>query len=172
MRLSTRSRFAITAMMDLALCEQGRPLPLQDIAQRHHISLSYLEQVFARLRQAGLVVSTRGPGGGYSLGDKAADISVADIVLAIEEDPATDSSEAIANLWDDLRGHMLARMKDITLHSLVVDRLQTGAVVQPKRKAAAPKRAAVSRKPRFTGLRIAAPNSVFALASAQSILLR
>ena len=67
MRLSTRGRFAITAMIDLALREKGYPVPLSDLALRHSISLSYLEQVFAKLRHASLVESTRGPGGGYAL---------------------------------------------------------------------------------------------------------
>lgn len=68
MRLSTKSRFAVTAMIDVALREKSGPVPLSDIAARHQISLSYLEQMFSRLRQHGLVESTRGPGGGYTLG--------------------------------------------------------------------------------------------------------
>ena len=78
MRLSTRGRFAITAMIDLALRQSGTPVPLQDLAQRHRISMSYLEQMFAKLRQHGLVESTRGPGGGYALAHAASAISVAD----------------------------------------------------------------------------------------------
>ena len=81
MRLSTRGRFAINAMIDLALRDRANPVPLADLAQRHHISLSYLEQVFAKLRQHGLVDSTRGPGGGYTLGFRGDAITVADIAL-------------------------------------------------------------------------------------------
>ena len=85
MRLSTRGRFAITAMIDLALRQTATPVPLADLAQRHRISMSYLEQMFARLRQHGLVESTRGPGGGYTLAHAADSISVADIIGAIED---------------------------------------------------------------------------------------
>ena len=85
MRLSTRGRFAITSMIDLALREKAYPVPLSDLALRHGISLSYLEQVFAKLRQHSLVESTRGPGGGYALGFRGDRITVADIIGAIEE---------------------------------------------------------------------------------------
>jgi len=85
MRLSTRGRFAITAMIDLALRDKAYPVPLSDLALRHGISLSYLEQVFAKLRQHSLVESTRGPGGGYTLGFRGDSITVADIISAIEE---------------------------------------------------------------------------------------
>ena len=86
MRLSTRGRFAITAMIDLAMRQSGTPVPLQDLAQRHRISMSYLEQMFAKLRQHGLVESTRGPGGGYALAHAPGSISVADIIGAIEDE--------------------------------------------------------------------------------------
>ena len=89
MRLSTRGRFAINAMIDLALRDRSNPVPLAELALRHHISLSYLEQVFAKLRQHGLVDSTRGPGGGYTLGFRGDAITVADIVTAIEGDTMT-----------------------------------------------------------------------------------
>lgn len=177
MRLSTRGRFAITALMDLALCEPARPLPLQDIAQRHHISLSYLEQIFARLRQAGLVVSTRGPGGGYTLGAAAKDISVADIVLVVEEslDPSEETDPTMP-LWSKLREQMLAHMQDISLHSLVADRLQAGErVVDSRKSGLVPSLKAQSKKlpkPRFGGLRVVAPNSVFALAHAPAAWMR
>jgi Rrf2 family iron-sulfur cluster assembly transcriptional regulator len=78
MRMSTKSRFAVQAMTDLALRERAGPVALAQIATRQGVSLSYLEQLFSRLRRAGLVDSTRGPGGGYSLGRSAADISAAD----------------------------------------------------------------------------------------------
>ena len=84
MRLSTKGRFAVTAMIDLALTEGSGPLPLSNIALRHQISLSYLEQMFSKLRQQGLVESTRGPGGGYMLGQRGDDVTVADIIIAIE----------------------------------------------------------------------------------------
>jgi len=84
MRLSTKSRFAVAAMIDLALREQAGPVPLGSIGERLQISLSYLEQMFSKLRQQGLVDSTRGPGGGYTLARAAQAISVADIIMAVE----------------------------------------------------------------------------------------
>ncbi|HEY0052616.1 MAG TPA: Rrf2 family transcriptional regulator [Caulobacteraceae bacterium] len=85
MRLSTKGRYAVMAMADLARNGASRAVPLQDIATRQEISLSYLEQLFARLRRGGLVASVRGPGGGYRLARNAADTWVADIVLAVDE---------------------------------------------------------------------------------------
>ena len=84
MRISTKSRFAVTAMIDVALRENAGPVPLSDIAVRHQISISYLEQMFSKLRQHGLVESTRGPGGGYALGHRGDAITVADIIEAVE----------------------------------------------------------------------------------------
>ena len=124
MRLSTRGRFAITAMIDLALRQTSTPVPLADLAQRHRISMSYLEQMFAKLRQQGLVESTRGPGGGYTLARPAAAISVADIVSAIEDganphsdtNPRDSSASAQAmtqDLWDALQTTVLAYLKTV-----------------------------------------------------------
>lgn len=86
MRLSTKGRYAVMAMTDLALNGQaGRPISLSEISERQQISLSYLEQLFARLRKAGLVKSARGPGGGYTLSRTAGDLFVSEIVLAVDE---------------------------------------------------------------------------------------
>ena len=85
MRLTTKGRYAVTAMLDLALHQDAGPINLADISQRQGISLSYLEQLFARLRRQGLVASARGPGGGYSLGRIAEQISVADVISAVDE---------------------------------------------------------------------------------------
>ncbi len=85
MRLSTKGRYAVTAMMDLALREGEGPVTLAEISRCQGISLSYLEQLFARLRRQGLVVGTRGPGGGYRLSRPASDITVADIIDAVDE---------------------------------------------------------------------------------------
>ena len=76
MRLTTKGRFAVTAMLDLALREHAGPVTLAGISEREHISLSYLEQLFGKLRRNGLVESTRGPGGGYTLGKPASDITI------------------------------------------------------------------------------------------------
>ncbi len=85
MRLTTKGRYAVTAMLDLAFHSQKKPATLTDIATRQTISLSYLEQLFARLRKAGMVTGVRGPGGGYKLSRPAADINIADIIEAVDE---------------------------------------------------------------------------------------
>lgn len=86
MKLSTKGRYAVMAMADLASREaDAKPVSLSDIAGRQEISLSYLEQLFAKLRKGGLVVSVRGPGGGYRLSRPAAELRVADIILAVNE---------------------------------------------------------------------------------------
>ncbi len=173
MRLSTRGRFAIIAMIDLALRERGQPVPLQDLALRHRISLSYLEQVFAKLRQAGLVESTRGPGGGYALGHRGDRISVADILGAIEGDAlhANASSRDSApdmtrELWDALQTALVAHMQTISLAQLAAEQQAKGFQVQQRK----PAKKGVLPKPKAAVPRSTTPNSVFALA--QSLALR
>ncbi len=85
MRLTTKGRYAVTAMLDLALHATEGPVPLAEISQRQGISLSYLEQLFSRLRRQGLVDSARGPGGGYRLARAASEIAVVDVINAIDE---------------------------------------------------------------------------------------
>jgi len=85
MRLTTKGRYAVTAMLDLALHAHEKPITLADISQRQGISLSYLEQLFSRLRKHGLVASARGPGGGYRLSRHARDINVAEVITAVDE---------------------------------------------------------------------------------------
>ncbi|MFO1089417.1 MAG: Rrf2 family transcriptional regulator [Hyphomicrobiales bacterium] len=85
MKLSTKGRYAVMAMADIALNAHGAPVPLADIAQRQDISQEYLEQLFSKLRKAGLVESARGPGGGYSLARDPDDVRIADIVFAVDE---------------------------------------------------------------------------------------
>ncbi len=85
MRLTTKGRYAVTAMLDLALNAKDRPITLADISQRQGISLSYLEQLFSRLRKQELVSSARGPGGGYRLSRNAGEISVAQVIAAVDE---------------------------------------------------------------------------------------
>lgn len=85
MRLTTKGRYAVTAMLDLALHAGKGPITLSDISRRQGISLSYLEQLFSRLRKQGLVDSTRGPGGGYRLGKPAEEIAVSDVIIAVDE---------------------------------------------------------------------------------------
>lgn len=98
MRLSTKGRYAVMAMTDLALNGQaGRPISLSEISDRQQISLSYLEQLFARLRKAGLVKSARGPGGGYTLARMAGDLFVSEIVLAVDEPIKATRCELTSN---------------------------------------------------------------------------
>ncbi|HSS63831.1 MAG TPA: Fe-S cluster assembly transcriptional regulator IscR [Gammaproteobacteria bacterium] len=85
MKLTTKGRYAVTAMLDLAIHDASGPVALADIAKRQGISLSYLEQLFARLRKRGLVRSVRGPGGGYQLGRGADSIAVSDVIWAVDE---------------------------------------------------------------------------------------
>ncbi|WP_294764860.1 Rrf2 family transcriptional regulator [uncultured Rhodoferax sp.] len=167
MRLSTRGRFAITALIDLALRENNVPVPLADLALRHSISLSYLEQVFAKLRRSGLVESTRGPGGGYTLGFRGDQISVADIFTAIEENApeeleAEDQGSAYVltqDLWRSLHSALLVHMKTITLHSLAQAQKAKGFTAVEKRVI---KKKGVAAQPLFRPVETNAPNSVFA----------
>lgn len=85
MRLNTKGRYAVMAMVDLAKYDSGKPVALAEIADRQEISLSYLEQLFAKLRRASLVKSVRGPGGGYILAHPAAETRIADIIFAVDE---------------------------------------------------------------------------------------
>ena len=167
MRLSTRGRFAITAMIDLALRESAQPVPLQDIALRHRISLSYLEQVFAKLRQHGLVESTRGPGGGYTLGFRGDSITVADIIGAIEEPaeastPSDGVQDMTQDLWAALQTTIVAHMKTITLKSLAEEQRAKGFQVQERKPA---KKGVLQKIKPLAPVRTNAPNSVFALAN-------
>ena len=170
MRLSTKSRFAVTAMIDVALREDRGPVSLAAISERHHISLSYLEQLFSKLRQQALVESTRGPGGGYSLARSAEKITMADIVSAVDassdsEGPASgegDSSWMSSDLWSSLNEKMLAHLQSITLRQLVSEQRAKGVSVEPS----APMiKRGVFAKPKATPMRVNAPNSVFALAA-------
>ena len=177
MRISTRGRFAIAAMIDLALRESAYPTPLQDLALRHRISLSYLEQVFAKLRQRGLVESTRGPGGGYTLGMRASEITVADIICAIETNPITHAAgndesmqeqDLSQDLWDALHTTIMTYLQTISLSSLAAEQRAKGFQVSERR--GAKKSGLGISQPRYEPVRTTAPNSVFALA--QSMALR
>ncbi len=85
MKLSTKGRYAVMAMVDIAAHTEGKPIALADVAERQEISLSYLEQLFGKLRRGGLVKSVRGPGGGYLLAHMAADTRISDIILSVDE---------------------------------------------------------------------------------------
>ena len=130
MRLTTRGRYAVTAMLDLALNGTEQPISLADISRRQHISLSYLEQLFSKLRQNDLVSSVRGPGGGYRLGRSASDIDVATIIDAVNESVDATSCGGKGDcqegevclthyLWDELSQQIHQFLSDISLQSLV-----------------------------------------------------
>lgn len=130
MRLTTKGRYAVTAMLDLALRFDQGAVTLAEIARRQGISLSYLEQLFARLRRAGLVDSIRGPGGGYNLADEPSKISVAQIIVAINENIDARKCGGEANcrdddrclthqLWTDLSDRIYDFLQDISLADLV-----------------------------------------------------
>ena len=101
MRMSTKGRFAVNALIDLALREPAGPVALAAICARQQISLSYLEQLFSRLRKNGLVESTRGPGGGYTLAKPLGAVSVADIISAVDEPLDATSCGGRGNCHDD-----------------------------------------------------------------------
>lgn len=161
MRMSTKSRFAVQAMIDLALRERSGPVALAQIAARQGVSLSYLEQLFSRLRRAGLVESTRGPGGGYTLGRRAPEISVADIVAAVEDDVAVAEEgqrmQLTRDLWAELDNVMLRHLATVQLQQLVDEQKARGVAVE----SAAPRRS-IAPPPLPRPLRSTAPNSVFA----------
>ena len=130
MRLTTKGRYAVTSMLDLALNQAGGPIPLAGISARQDISLSYLEQLFAQLRRRGLVQSVRGPGGGYHLGKEARQINIAEVIEAVNE--TTDATRCQGagdcqkgdtclthHLWMDLSDQIRDFLGDITLHDLV-----------------------------------------------------
>jgi len=130
MKLSSRSQYAITAMLELALHEASRPITLFDISQKQKISLSYLEQLFARLRKQKLVRGRRGPGGGYILARNPDDISVADIVAAVDDVPEGSEEDAISEdgvssdiLWHNLSSQIYNYLREIKLSQF----LQQGA---------------------------------------------
>lgn len=101
MRLTTKGRYAVTAVLDLAFHQDNGPVSLAAISERQCISLSYLEQLFAKLRRNGIVRSTRGPGGGYSLERGADEISVSDVILAVDESVKVTSCEAAEDCQGD-----------------------------------------------------------------------
>ncbi|MBM3393499.1 MAG: Rrf2 family transcriptional regulator [Betaproteobacteria bacterium] len=125
MRLTTKGRFAVTAMMDLAMREGSGPVPLASISDRQKISLSYLEQLFGRLRREGLVSSVRGPGGGYRLGKPMNEISVAEIILAVDEPIDTTGCGGLENCRGE-QGKCLTHDLWVTLNERIFEYL--GAV--------------------------------------------
>ncbi len=133
MKLTSKGRYAVTAMLDVTIHAVSGPVSLADISERQGISLSYLEQLFSRLRKHGLVNSVRGPGGGYRLGKCSAQIAVADVISAVNESvDATkcsgkgncqDGEQCLTHsLWQGLSQRIEEFLQDITLSELVAKR--------------------------------------------------
>ena len=130
MKLSTKGRYAVTAMMDLAINDRNGPVTLAEISSCQGISLSYLEQLFAKLRKVGLVEGVRGPGGGYRLGKPVDKVTVAEIILAVDE--SIDSTQCQGTedchagdrcmthqLWEDLSFRLYEFLNGITLSDFI-----------------------------------------------------
>ncbi len=134
MKLSTKGRYAVMAMVDLARHAQAKPVSLSDIATRQEISLSYLEQLFARLRRAGLVKSVRGPGGGYRLTRGSAETRVSEIILAVDR---ADRSKCLTHdLWEELGNQIHMFLSSVTLLDVLERKLSTRIVEAPPQAAA------------------------------------
>ena len=175
MRLSTKGRYAVVAMIDVALRAHAGPVALATISARQQVSLSYLEQLFGRLRRRQLVESTRGPGGGYTLGRNPERITVADIVRAVDDpDPATERSHhrsstdagagrvSVDELWARINTTTIEHLENITLHQLVVEqRVKCGYTGQRVNRV-------VYARPPKQPIKTTAPNSVFALGKSMS----
>jgi Rrf2 family iron-sulfur cluster assembly transcriptional regulator len=130
MKLSTKGRYSVTAMLDLAIHDKAGPVTLGDISQCQGISLSYLEQLFSSLRKAGLVKGVRGPGGGYRLAQPAAEISIAQIIRAVDETVDVTNCNGVGDcqggercltheLWADLSDRLYKFLDGITLAQFV-----------------------------------------------------
>jgi len=130
MKLTSKGRYAVTAMIDIALNQDKGAITLSLISERQEISLSYLEQLFSKLKRAGLVSSARGPGGGYRLSRAAGEISVSEIINAVDE--SVDARKCVGKencqgggrclsheLWTELSGMIDSFLKNITLQTLV-----------------------------------------------------
>jgi Rrf2 family iron-sulfur cluster assembly transcriptional regulator len=158
MRLTTKGRFAVTAMIDVAMHGGKRPVTLAAVSERQRISLSYLEQLFGKLRRHGLVDSARGPGGGYTLARAPDTVSVADVILAVDEpidatqcggrENCRDDRRCMTHdLWAGLNEHIFSYLHGVTLAQLVAQQKPADvAVLQDHRQAqnaAAPSKAPI-----------------------------
>jgi Rrf2 family iron-sulfur cluster assembly transcriptional regulator len=153
MRLNTKGRYAVMAMVDLAKHSQGSPIALAEIAERQEISLSYLEQLFAKLRAGGLVKSVRGPGGGYLLGHPADETRISDVILAVDEPiratrctpgaptgcRGSKSRCLTHDLWEELGNQIHLYLSSVTLADVVAQRVlgRSGALHCEQRTALA-----------------------------------
>ncbi len=174
MRLTTKGRFAVTAMIDVAMRQHLGPVTLASISQRQHISLSYLEQLFGKLRRHELVESVRGPGGGYSLARKPEEISIADVIIAVDEPLDATQCGGKENchgedgegrcmthdLWAALNTRMVEFLDSVNLKIMVDQNLAQGVTIEQVAVVRKPVSAMPANKP----VKVRAPNSVFNLA--------
>jgi Rrf2 family iron-sulfur cluster assembly transcriptional regulator len=144
-KLTSKGRYAVTAMLDLAFHSQAGPVTLSQISMRQDISLSYLEQLFARLRKQNLVGSTRGPGGGYTLSRPADRIAISEIIAAVDETVETTRCKGAGNcqeggrcltheLWDDLSQQIYRFLNGITLAGLMEEQCIQDVSLRQDRK--------------------------------------
>ncbi len=151
MKLGTKARYAVMAMVDIARHGSAAPVPLSEIAERQEISLLYLEQLFVRLRRAGLVASTRGAGGGFELARSADNVRIGDIVAAVEEEIKATRCEAGSpagcmadkarclthDLWEELGRQIFLFLNSVTLADVVEGKLLGAArLFAPEREPA------------------------------------
>ncbi len=146
MRLSTKGRYAVMAMVDLAREASDKSITLADIASRQEISLSYLEQLFAKLRKGELVCSMRGPGGGYRLSRPASEIRISDIILAVDEQisatrckagspigcTGTGSRCVTHDLWEEMGRHIQNFLSSVSLQDVAEKRINSAARNEPQ----------------------------------------
>jgi Rrf2 family iron-sulfur cluster assembly transcriptional regulator len=147
MKLSTKGRYAVMAMVDLASHSRGKPVALADVASRQEISLSYLEQLFSKLRRGGVVKSVRGPGGGYLLAHAVDRTRVSDVILAVDEpiravrcapgSPAgcrANKSRCLTHdLWEELGNQIHLYLSSVTLADVCANRiLGTSRLTAPR----------------------------------------
>jgi len=130
MKLTTKGRYAVTAMLDIAYYDKGKPISLAEISSRQNISLSYLEQLFSRLKKKRLVESIKGPGGGYKLSKDASDIVISDVIQAVNDNLEATSCNGKANchnnrqcishnLWEELGMEIKNFLSDVTLQEVI-----------------------------------------------------
>ena len=135
MRVGSKGRYAVIALVDVAQNSGARPVALAEVAERQHISLSYLEQLFAMLRRSGLVLSSRGPGGGYKLGRDAGEISIGEVFRAVEETGAapdggrdwTSGNGVTTSLWAALDDHIREFLESVSVSDVMAGRVNPSA---------------------------------------------
>ena len=141
MRLSTKSRYAVTSLLDMVMNSDKGPVSLAEISRRQGISLSYLEQLFAKMRRNNLVVSTRGPGGGYSLSTAPEEVSISDIICAVDEKVEVTNKDALVGsaayepclteqLWEELSDQISTYLTNISLADMINNQPDVAAIVK------------------------------------------